>query len=248
MVIEKDFTFRSGTAFDCEADRTLAIECTWDAQGQMDIAGAGNLKQHDNLRMQLPELQSEGVARRVSFPADQIGYLHGPGTGPFGPGGSTFFGRRRTARESAPAFFRPRTERDGGAPASSPGGTAGTAARRAANHVPPLSRNRPAGKGTPDLLPFCQGGRRAAGGCSVGGGKCRPGEIGMGGGFGLRGPAGREAISPGLGKRGTTAAVVRRPRRRGARFPHFPPAHLEDPFFFGGVAQAASLSRESFGS
>ena len=80
--------------------------------------------------------------------------------------------------------------------------------------------------GAPDLLPFCQGGRRAAGGCSVAGGKCRPGEIGMGGGFGLRGPAGREAISPGLGKRGTTAAVVRRPRRRGARFPHFPPARL----------------------
>ena len=102
--------------------------------------------------------------------------------------------------------------------------------------------------GTPDLLRFCQGGRRAAGGCSVSGGKCRPGEIGMGGGFGLRGPAGREAISPGLGKRGTTAAVVRRPRRRGARFPHFPPAHFEDPFFLGGVAQAASLSRESFGS
>ena len=120
------------------------------------------------------------------------------------------------------------------------GGCAGWRGRR--------TRRWRAGTGTPDLLPFCQGGRRAAGGCSVSGGKCRPGEIGMGGGFGLRGPAGREAISPGLGKRGATAAVVRRPRRRGARFPHFPPAHFEDPFFLGGVAQAASLSRESFGS
>ena len=43
VVIEKDFTFTSGTAFECEVDRTLEIECTWDAQGQMALAAAGNI-------------------------------------------------------------------------------------------------------------------------------------------------------------------------------------------------------------
>ena len=43
VVIEKDYTFHSGTAFECEAERTLAIECTWDAQGQMDIAASAAL-------------------------------------------------------------------------------------------------------------------------------------------------------------------------------------------------------------
>ena len=39
MVIEKDLTFKSGTAFDCEVERTLMIECTWDAQGQLGLSG-----------------------------------------------------------------------------------------------------------------------------------------------------------------------------------------------------------------
>ncbi|MXX85411.1 MAG: fibronectin type III domain-containing protein [Acidobacteria bacterium] len=43
VVIEKEYTFVSGTAFECEADRTLKIECTWDAQGQMNLAASGNL-------------------------------------------------------------------------------------------------------------------------------------------------------------------------------------------------------------
>ena len=38
VVIDMDYTFGSGTAFDCEVERTLAIECTWDAQGLLDIA------------------------------------------------------------------------------------------------------------------------------------------------------------------------------------------------------------------
>ncbi|MDE0702751.1 MAG: hypothetical protein OXH59_03410, partial [Rhodospirillaceae bacterium] len=43
VVIEKEYTFLSGTAFECEADRTLMIECTWDAQGQMNLAASGNV-------------------------------------------------------------------------------------------------------------------------------------------------------------------------------------------------------------
>ena len=43
VVIEREYTFLSGTAFECEADRTLEIECTWDAQGQMNLAASGNL-------------------------------------------------------------------------------------------------------------------------------------------------------------------------------------------------------------
>ena len=38
VVIDMDYTFGSGTAFECEVERTLAIECTWDAQGLLDIA------------------------------------------------------------------------------------------------------------------------------------------------------------------------------------------------------------------
>ena len=33
MVIEKDYTFHSGTEFECEAGRTLMIECSRDARG-----------------------------------------------------------------------------------------------------------------------------------------------------------------------------------------------------------------------
>ena len=43
VVIEKDFTFVSGTAFDCEVERTVMIECTWDAQGQMNLASSAPL-------------------------------------------------------------------------------------------------------------------------------------------------------------------------------------------------------------
>ena len=43
VVIEREYTFHSGTAFECEADRTLEIECTWDAQGQMNLAASGNV-------------------------------------------------------------------------------------------------------------------------------------------------------------------------------------------------------------
>ena len=39
MTIMRDVTFISGTAFECEADRTLAIECTWDAQGGLADGG-----------------------------------------------------------------------------------------------------------------------------------------------------------------------------------------------------------------
>ena len=53
----------------------------------------------------------------------------------------------------------------------------------------------------------------------------------MRGGWGFRRLVGGGAISPGVGKRGAASAVVRRPRRRGARFPHVPPAHAEAPFF-----------------
>ena len=38
MLIPLDYTFKSGTAFECEADRTVTVECTWDAQGQLSIA------------------------------------------------------------------------------------------------------------------------------------------------------------------------------------------------------------------
>ena len=38
MLIPLDYTFKSGTAFECEADRTVMVECTWDAQGQLSIA------------------------------------------------------------------------------------------------------------------------------------------------------------------------------------------------------------------
>ena len=59
-------------------------------------------------------------------------------------------------------------------------------------------------------------------------------------GWGFRRRVGGGAICPGVGNRGAASAVVRRPRRRGARFPHVPPAHSEAPFLVGGVVQAAS--------
>ena len=46
VVIEKDVVFESGTAFECEVERTLKIECTWDAQGRMGLSG-GTVNLHE---------------------------------------------------------------------------------------------------------------------------------------------------------------------------------------------------------
>ena len=114
--------------------------------------------------------------------------------------------------------------------------------------VTPTAKKRGDGLERRTFYLLSRGKRGAAGRCLVAVGKCRPGEIGMRGGWGFRRLVGGGAISPGVGKRGAASAVVRRPRRRGARFPHVPPAHSEAPFLVGGVVQAASLSRESLGS
>ena len=73
--IDEDYTFHSGTAFECEVDRTVAVECTWDAQGGLELRNIRHcpLPLHGSNLDSFLSCDGAGLARRFSFPADQVG-------------------------------------------------------------------------------------------------------------------------------------------------------------------------------